>query len=312
MGQKKGIRQILNKSGRTTIRQRRHKLCEVKKVQKIKRRISTVFYRKDKKPLNSIDSENKIFKQPIQGKENYNYNNKEINLNSGLDPKSINNIFNLDNPILVPSNMLTFPKDIKENNKNIYNSNNCYPNQINSVMYPPLPITPIPIFPIPMCNNFYTNNYNNTFSLFNNNCNPSQQFFNNYNYPNPYSSIYWMPPTFKSPLSINNNLFTRNNTITSFNFSFKSNVNSIPQYNRNINNFDNRNNDIHLDNVNLNHNINNNSNNIDSNHIIDNNNINIHSNNNEFDYRLPSFYESNALFDDLDLYNENLFEEPSD
>ena len=69
MGQKKGILQILNKSGRTTIRQRRHKLCEVKKVQKIKRRISTVFYRKDKKPLNSIDSEIKFSNSPYREKK---------------------------------------------------------------------------------------------------------------------------------------------------------------------------------------------------------------------------------------------------
>ena len=67
----------------------------------------------------------------------------------------------------------------------------------------------------------------------------------------------------------------------------------------------------------MNLNINNNANNIDSNHIIDNNNINnnIHSNNNNaLNVRLENspFLESNIAFDDLDLYNENLFEEPYD
>ena len=317
MGKKKGIHQTLNKSRRLTIKQGRPKLFKVKKVKKIKRRISTVFYRKYKKPFNSIDSENKLFKQPILEKENYNYNNKEFKFNSVLGPKCINNSFNLANPILEPNNILAYPKEIKENNQNIYNNNNnCDPNQFNSGMYPPLPIASIPIFPIPLYNNFYTNNYNNPFLLFNNNCNPNRQFISYYNYQNPNSSIYSMPPILKNPLPINNNLFTRNNTITSFNFSFKSNENAIPQYTSNIIS-DKRNNDIHFDNTNLNLNINNNANNIDSNHIIDNNNINnnIHSNNNNvLNDRLENspFLESNIAFDDLDLYNENLFEEPYD
>lgn len=317
MGRKKGINQALNKSGKLTIKQGRHKLCKVKKVKKIIRRISTVFNRKNKKPFNSIDSEKKPYIQPLPEKENCNYNNKEFKFNSGLDPKSINNSFNLANPILVPSNTLTYSKDIKENNQNIYN-NNCYPNQFNSGMYPPLPITPIPIFPIPMYNNFYANNYNNPFSSFNNNCNPNQQFISYFNYPNPNSSIYSMPPILKNPLPINNNLFTRNNTITSFNFSFKSNENAIPQNTNNINNFGKRNNDIHVANANLNRNINNNANNIDSNRIIDNNNININrnsnNNNNDMDVRLRDYssFGFNSFYDSFDLYNDYLFEEPYD
>ena len=275
-------------------KRKRHNLVKIKKIKKIKKRISKTFCRRYKNSKKKCD----LLKKFILKKKNSRINHKEKEQKKDLKTSKFiiehnNNIFYKPEreSILESDGFLKYYINLKENKQNNFSILN------KQNTFPLFTFQPMPLYPL---------YYNYPFYSYNN-CNLYQNspFHTLSHFPNPVNEQH------------------PKNSINSFNFSFNKDDNSLNHNSFLTNNFINRNN---LDNTNNNLNLNNNRNNnltLKNNSNINNNNSNnnltLNNNNTNTDNNLNrSFFNinnnnvndndnRNSLFEDLTPRNNNIY-----